>query len=89
MRRLCGAAEDVDSAATGLAETPPPTQFGKTHMIDFTSARAAYALYRRRRAASRQVYRELGAMTDAELNDIGISRVVIRDLAREAAAQVR
>ena len=66
----------------------PPKQFGKTQMIDFTSARAAYALYRRRRAASLQVYRELEAMTDSELNDIGISRFAIRDLAREAAAQV-
>ena len=57
-------------------------------MFNFTSARDTIALYRRRRSAAAQVIRELNAMTDAELNDIGISRAAISQLAREAAARV-
>lgn len=57
-------------------------------MFDFSEARNAYALYRRRRMAARQVSRELGLMSDAELNDLGISRASISRLAQEAASQV-
>lgn len=35
--------------------------------------------------AHNQVYGELSQYTDRELNDIGISRYMIRDIAREAA----
>lgn len=54
-------------------------------MVLFLNARHALELYRRRQNAARQVRRELGLMTDAELTDIGISRSAISDLAREAA----
>lgn len=57
-------------------------------MISFKSARAAFALYRRRRSAAYQVSHELGLMTDSELNDIGISRSAVSRLAQEAAAQI-
>jgi uncharacterized protein YjiS (DUF1127 family) len=57
-------------------------------MLSLTSARNAIALFRRRHSAARQVSRELGAMSDAELNDLGISRSAISRLAREAADQV-
>ncbi|MDJ0857560.1 MAG: DUF1127 domain-containing protein [Dinoroseobacter sp.] len=56
-------------------------------MFSFANARHALSRYRRRQDVARQVRRELGYMTDAELNDIGISRAAIAHLAREAAAQ--
>lgn len=56
-------------------------------MFSFVSARAAFVGFMRRRAAAAQVNRELRIMTDAELNDLGISRAAISRLAREAAAQ--
>ena len=67
-----------EAARNGLPET-----------FNLTSTRAVLVNYRRRREAARQVSRELRAMTDAELNELGISRTAIRRLAREAAAQVR
>ena len=57
-------------------------------MLSMTSVRDAFSLYLRRRATAAQVTRELNTMTDAELNDIGISRAAISRLAREAAAGV-
>lgn len=49
-----------------------------------------WAEARRAAADRRQAYRatraELSALTDRELNDIGISRAAIDDIAREAAA---
>lgn len=54
-------------------------------MITLSSVRSTYSLFRRRRSAANQVRLELGRLTDAELNDIGISRSAISRLAREAA----
>jgi len=54
-------------------------------MATLSATRSAFSKYLRRRAAAKQVRAELGAMTDAELNDIGISRTAISRLAREAA----
>ncbi len=57
-------------------------------MSIFGSPRAALSLYFRRRAVARQVRRELGAMSDAELNDLGLSHASVSRIAREAAAEV-
>ncbi|PTQ75232.1 DUF1127 domain-containing protein [Celeribacter persicus] len=50
--------------------------------------RTTIAHRRAQRAEADQVYRELSLMTDRELSDIGISRHVIRDIAREAGRLV-
>lgn len=55
-------------------------------MFSITAARNALSHYRRRQNAARLVRRELGIMTDSELNDLGISRTAISRLAKEAAA---
>lgn len=55
-------------------------------MMTYSAARDALSLFLRKRQTALQVRRELGGMTDAELNDIGISRAAISRLAREAAA---
>ena len=39
-----------------------------------------------KRAEETRVYQELAALTDRELNDIGISRADIRDVAHQAVA---
>lgn len=55
-------------------------------MFAVSTIRLAILHWLQRRAAAAQVHRELGCMTDQELNDIGISRHAIARLAREAAA---
>lgn len=58
-------------------------------MAQLRAARSAFSLFLRRREAARQVTRELGMMTNRELDDLGISRTQVRDLAREAALAIR
>lgn len=48
-----------------------------------------YNARRVQRAESARVFDELSAMSDHDLADIGISRVQIVDIARQAAASVR
>lgn len=57
-------------------------------MVTFSTVRAALSRIKRRRTVAAQVTRELRAMTDHELNDLGISHARISTLAREAAAKV-
>lgn len=52
------------------------------------SLRARYAAWGRRRAAFNQTYRELDALSDRELADIGFSRCDIGWVARDAARRV-
>jgi uncharacterized protein YjiS (DUF1127 family) len=52
----------------------------------FGAIRKTLADKARRNHAFRETYRQLDAMTDRELADIGISRLQIRDIAEEAAA---
>jgi uncharacterized protein YjiS (DUF1127 family) len=52
----------------------------------FTTIRKTLADKARRAHAYRETYRQLDAMTDRELADIGLSRLQIRDIAEEAAA---
>lgn len=59
-------------------------------LIDRVAARAAglrndFALFRERRRVAARVRAELYSLTDRELNDIGISRYNIDDIAREHA----
>ncbi|MBT8475096.1 MAG: DUF1127 domain-containing protein [Alphaproteobacteria bacterium] len=54
----------------------------------FARAEAAFELYLRRRAARNEVLRELDAMSDRDLNDLGLSRADIDRIADEVAAQV-
>lgn len=54
-------------------------------MISLSSLRQRLALFIHRSRAAADVRRELSVMTDAELNDLGISRTAIARLAREAA----
>lgn len=49
--------------------------------------RVRHAAWARRRAAYLQTWRELDALSDRELNDIGFSRYDIARIAREAAAR--
>jgi uncharacterized protein YjiS (DUF1127 family) len=58
-------------------------------MANLRAARSALSLFLRRREAARQVTRELGMMTNRDLDDLGISRAQVRDLAREAALATR
>jgi uncharacterized protein YjiS (DUF1127 family) len=46
---------------------------------------AAFKDSRRRRALYGRTLRELNALTDRELSDLGIARIQIEDVAREAA----
>lgn len=48
----------------------------------------AFRLYRARRAAYLYTLNELSAMTERDLADLGISRLMINDIARQAAADV-
>lgn len=50
-----------------------------SELVEAFKLRIAY------RAAYMSTFNELNAMTDRELADIGISRLVIRETAREAA----
>ncbi len=52
----------------------------------FEALRLRMADKTRRAHAYRQTYRQLEAMTDRELADIGISRLQIAEIAEEAAA---
>lgn len=52
----------------------------------FAARVAEYQEAARRRTAYRQTLAELEAMTDRDLNDLGISRASIHELARQAAA---
>ncbi len=52
----------------------------------FTAIRKALADKARRAHAYRETYRQLDAMSDRELADIGISRLQIADIAEEAAS---
>lgn len=47
---------------------------------------AALGAFLRRRAAYSRVYRELSLLSDRELEDIGLHRSLIADVASEAAA---
>lgn len=58
------------------------------HTGAFTAIAARLTLWLRRREAYAQTVNELGALTDRDLNDLGIARCDIRRLAREAAARV-
>ena len=52
----------------------------------FTAIRKSLADKARRAHAYRETYRQLDAMSDRDLADIGISRLQIRDIAEEAAS---
>jgi uncharacterized protein YjiS (DUF1127 family) len=52
----------------------------------FAAIRKSLTDKARRAHAYRETYRQLDAMTDRELADIGISRLQIRDIAEEAAS---
>lgn len=52
------------------------------------SLRERFASYWRRVRVFRETYDELNALTDRELADIGLSRAMIGDVAREAASEV-
>ena len=51
----------------------------------FVALRARMRESRRTRAIYRQTFEELSALTDRDLADLGISRLGIADVAREAA----
>lgn len=53
------------------------------------NAAEAYKTARTRRAVYNQTYNELAVLSDRDLNDIGVSRSDIRDLALQEAAKVR
>ena len=55
--------------------------FGQIIVDTFTDFKARRA----QRAAYRQVFNELSAMSDRDLSDIGLGRSMIRDVARRAA----
>ncbi|AJE47362.1 DUF1127 domain-containing protein [Celeribacter indicus] len=54
----------------------------------FAALRADVSLRRARRAEMARICRELSALSDRDLTDIGISRDAIRDIAAEAARRV-
>jgi len=51
----------------------------------FHTFRSDFAEQRQRRRIYSQTYRELAEMSDRDLQDIGISRLRIEEVAREAA----
>ncbi len=61
---------------------------GKTGLIDrLNAARATFAKYRARRRVFAATVRELSALSDRELADLGLSRCDIRGLAQRAARE--
>ena len=66
-----------------LSETPLAT----TGLFSgwFSEIAEARKIRRIRRQAYRQTFNELNMMSDAELNDIGLSGYMIRDVALQAA----
>ncbi|SDJ93778.1 DUF1127 domain-containing protein [Aliiruegeria lutimaris] len=52
----------------------------------FSAMVEAYRIVRIRREAYRRTFNELSAMNDKELADIGLSSLMVRDIARQAAA---
>ena len=58
-------------------------------MEGFTDLRRAMRLRAERRASYKQTYKELSRLTDFELNDIGICRGDIRNIARGDRTIVR
>lgn len=62
-------------------QTVTGTQFGRMINEAIAEMKAASA----RRAVYRNVVRQLNGMSDRDLADIGISRLVIRDVASKAA----
>lgn len=52
----------------------------------FTNAIADFKAARAKRAVFKETYLQLNSMTDRELTDMGISRLVVRDIALKAAA---
>ena len=54
----------------------------------FNTLRAEIATRVARRAAFRQTFNELSAMTDRELADIGVARCAIAGIAREASNRI-
>lgn len=55
----------------------------------FSSLVEAVKLRMERSRVYRETYEELATLTDRELSDIGVSRLMLRDLARETAARVQ
>ena len=53
----------------------------------FEGLRTTLALRLRRNRAYRKTFAELSGMSDRDLADIGISRIMIADVATEAAAR--
>jgi uncharacterized protein YjiS (DUF1127 family) len=53
------------------------------------TAAEAFKTARARRAVYNRTYDELSVLSDRDLNDIGIARSQIRDIALQEAAQVR
>ncbi len=67
-------AHDISSARAGIAQRA------------LAVLRGAVAHYRRYRL-ERRTYRELDALSDRELEDLGLNRAMLRSIAREAAWQ--
>jgi len=61
---------------------------GSSFAHRFDALRAALRHRRARRAAFNQTYRELSALSDRDLADLGFARADIPFLAREAADRV-
>ena len=51
----------------------------------FSTLAADFAANQRRRRSYRETVNQLSAMTDAELDDIGLSRLMIKEVAHEAS----
>lgn len=51
----------------------------------FTETSARFSQYRKRRAAYHRTFNELSQLSDADLNDLGISRYGIHFIAKDAA----
>ncbi len=49
---------------------------------------ANFKAYLARRRVERQTYRELAALSDRELSDLGMNRTMIASIAREAAKDI-